>query len=163
MRKQRAHIASLRFCFTPAVRVLANLSRPPIMKGTSWTRAAPFKEERHHRTPSESIGNNFTPSVQQPQDQGTQEEAKIALYPVSLCLSSLHSFAGREHLDVCACTFTCTALVHNQIAMKIRPRRGTSKRYHRLFMKICTPENNLLCGMHVSVMHVHMTCIISLT
>ena len=33
------------------------------MKGTSWTLAAPFKEERHHRTPSESIANNYTPSA----------------------------------------------------------------------------------------------------
>lgn len=33
------------------------------MKGTSWTLAAPFKEEKFHRTPSESIANNYTPSA----------------------------------------------------------------------------------------------------
>lgn len=33
------------------------------MKGMSWTRAAPFKEEKFHRTPSESIANNFTPTA----------------------------------------------------------------------------------------------------
>lgn len=43
--------------------VLRNSEHPPIMKGTSWTLAAPFKEERHHRTPSESIANNYTPSA----------------------------------------------------------------------------------------------------
>lgn len=43
--------------------VLQNSENPPIMKPSSWTRAAPFKEERHHRTPSESIANNFTPTA----------------------------------------------------------------------------------------------------
>lgn len=43
--------------------VLKNFENPPIMKPSSWTRAAPFKEERHHRTPSESIANNFTPTA----------------------------------------------------------------------------------------------------
>ena len=43
--------------------VLKNSAHPPIMKGTSWTQAAPFKEEKHCRTPSESIGNNYTPEA----------------------------------------------------------------------------------------------------
>ncbi|KAK0140700.1 Dynein heavy chain 3, axonemal [Merluccius polli] len=35
---------------------------PPIVQDPScWTRAAPYKEQRHHRTPSESIGNNYSP------------------------------------------------------------------------------------------------------
>ena len=29
----------------------------------SWTQAAPFKEEKFHRTPTECIGNNYTPSA----------------------------------------------------------------------------------------------------
>ena len=33
------------------------------MKPHSWTRAAPFKEERYYRTPSESIANNYTPTA----------------------------------------------------------------------------------------------------
>ena len=37
---------------------------PPIMKASSWTKAAPFKETPYHRSPSESIANNFTPSAQ---------------------------------------------------------------------------------------------------
>ena len=43
--------------------VLNNLENPPLMKPASWTRAAPFKEEKYHRTPSESIANNFTPTA----------------------------------------------------------------------------------------------------
>ncbi|KAL5473898.1 hypothetical protein EMCRGX_G028462 [Ephydatia muelleri] len=43
--------------------MLESLDTPPILKPTSWTRAAPYKEERFHRTPSESIGNNYTPSA----------------------------------------------------------------------------------------------------
>ena len=37
---------------------------PPLMKPSSWTKAAPFKETPYHRTPSESIANNFTPTAQ---------------------------------------------------------------------------------------------------
>ncbi|XP_062507706.1 dynein axonemal heavy chain 3-like [Corticium candelabrum] len=43
--------------------VLRHSEYPPIMKHQSWTRAAPYKEEKHHRTPSESIANNYTPTV----------------------------------------------------------------------------------------------------
>jgi hypothetical protein len=35
------------------------------MNAMSWTMASPLKEQRHHRTPSQSIGNNYTPAVQQ--------------------------------------------------------------------------------------------------
>ncbi|KAG7492071.1 hypothetical protein MATL_G00010690 [Megalops atlanticus] len=41
--------------------VLQNNHRPPIIQNTSWTLAVPYKEQRHHRTPSESIGNNYSP------------------------------------------------------------------------------------------------------
>ena len=34
---------------------------PPILKNQSWTRSAPYKEQREHRTPVESIANNYTP------------------------------------------------------------------------------------------------------
>lgn len=33
------------------------------MKDMSWTQAAPYKETMYHRTPSESIANNYTPSA----------------------------------------------------------------------------------------------------
>ena len=36
-------------------------SYPPILKNQSWTRSAPYKEQREHRTSVESIANNYTP------------------------------------------------------------------------------------------------------
>jgi len=42
---------------------LKNSIHPPIMQGMSWTLLSPFKEQRHHRTPSESIANNYTPTA----------------------------------------------------------------------------------------------------
>ena len=35
------------------------------MRDQSWTRAAPFKETQHARTPSESIANNYSPTAQE--------------------------------------------------------------------------------------------------
>jgi dynein heavy chain len=43
--------------------VLKHSEYPPIMKHQSWTLASPYKEEKHHRAPSESIANNYTPTV----------------------------------------------------------------------------------------------------
>jgi len=34
------------------------------MKPSSWTKAAPYKETPFHRTPSESIANNYSPAAQ---------------------------------------------------------------------------------------------------
>lgn len=33
---------------------------PPLMQRTSWTLAAPFKEQHHYRGPSDSIANNYS-------------------------------------------------------------------------------------------------------
>ncbi|CAH8492971.1 unnamed protein product, partial [Dicrocoelium dendriticum] len=41
--------------------VTRNATHPPLMNPFSLTRAAPFKEQRHWRPPSQSIGNNFSP------------------------------------------------------------------------------------------------------
>ncbi|XP_069036810.1 dynein axonemal heavy chain 3 isoform X1 [Lepisosteus oculatus] len=43
--------------------VLRHSHHPPILQNTSWTLAVPFKEQWHHRTPSESIGSNYTPTA----------------------------------------------------------------------------------------------------
>ncbi|XP_014014461.1 dynein axonemal heavy chain 3 [Salmo salar] len=43
--------------------VLRHSHHPPILQNTSWTLAVPYKEQRHHRTPSESIGNNYSPQA----------------------------------------------------------------------------------------------------
>ena len=48
------------------------------MKGSSWTKAAPYKETQYHRTPSESIANNYSPSAQE------------------LKLKNLHKMKGRR-------------------------------------------------------------------
>uniref|UniRef100_A0A8C3MBH4 Uncharacterized protein n=1 Tax=Geospiza parvula TaxID=87175 RepID=A0A8C3MBH4_GEOPR len=36
---------------------------PPLMQESSWTLAAPFKEQPHYRSPSDSIANNYTPTA----------------------------------------------------------------------------------------------------
>ncbi|XP_028942182.1 dynein heavy chain 3, axonemal-like, partial [Antrostomus carolinensis] len=41
-------------------RVLKNSRYPPLMQQASWTLAAPFKEQSYHRSPSDSIANNYT-------------------------------------------------------------------------------------------------------
>ncbi|KAK7111861.1 dynein axonemal heavy chain 3-like isoform X2 [Littorina saxatilis] len=43
--------------------VLRNSEHPPLMRGSPWTLASPFKEQKYHRTPSESIANNYTPTA----------------------------------------------------------------------------------------------------
>jgi len=53
------------------------------MKGTSWTQAAPFKEQKYHRTPSESIANNYTPTASDlklkdlPKTRGYKNKSKV--------------------------------------------------------------------------------------
>ncbi|KAJ3092439.1 Dynein heavy chain 3, axonemal [Quaeritorhiza haematococci] len=42
---------------------LAHVGLPPLLKKFSWTRAAPFKEEKYHRAVVDSIANNFTPTA----------------------------------------------------------------------------------------------------
>lgn len=40
---------------------MRNSEHPPLMNQFSMTRAAPFKEQKHARTPSEAIANNYSP------------------------------------------------------------------------------------------------------
>uniref|UniRef100_A0A8C5KDB1 Dynein axonemal heavy chain 3 n=1 Tax=Jaculus jaculus TaxID=51337 RepID=A0A8C5KDB1_JACJA len=40
--------------------VMSHSFYPPLMQHTSWTLAVPFKEQCHHRGPSDSIGNNYS-------------------------------------------------------------------------------------------------------
>ncbi|XP_037670654.1 dynein heavy chain 3, axonemal isoform X2 [Choloepus didactylus] len=40
--------------------VMLHSCYPPLMQRTSWTLAAPFKEQHHHRGPSDSIANNYS-------------------------------------------------------------------------------------------------------
>ncbi|KAJ8327802.1 hypothetical protein O5D80_004135 [Batrachochytrium dendrobatidis] len=49
--------------FVPFVIDLDNVDLPPLLKKFSWTLASPFKEEKYHRSVSNSIGNNYSPSA----------------------------------------------------------------------------------------------------
>ncbi|KAJ3373477.1 Dynein heavy chain 3, axonemal [Kappamyces sp. JEL0680] len=49
--------------FVPRVIDLETAELPPLLKKFSWTIAAPYKEEKHHRLISDSIGNNFSPEA----------------------------------------------------------------------------------------------------
>ncbi|KAF6123940.1 dynein axonemal heavy chain 3 [Phyllostomus discolor] len=40
--------------------VMSHSFYPPLMQRTSWTLAVPFKEQDHHRGPSDSIANNYS-------------------------------------------------------------------------------------------------------
>ena len=51
------------YCLSPLQTILQNLEHPPLLKDASWTLAAPKKEEKYHRSPSESIANNFSPTA----------------------------------------------------------------------------------------------------
>nr|CAH8868286.1 unnamed protein product [Trichobilharzia regenti] len=43
--------------------VTRNARHPPLMNPFSLTQASPFKEQEHWRSPSQSIGNNFSPNA----------------------------------------------------------------------------------------------------
>ena len=69
--------------------VLRNSKHPPILKGTSGTQASPFKEQKYHRSPSESIANNYTPTasdlkIQDLPKKRTREPTFIRREPTSL-------------------------------------------------------------------------------
>ncbi|XP_044602978.2 dynein axonemal heavy chain 3 isoform X2 [Equus asinus] len=44
--------------------VMSHSFYPPLMQRTSWTLAAPFKEQHYHRGPSDSIANNYSLTAQ---------------------------------------------------------------------------------------------------
>ncbi|KAJ8245818.1 hypothetical protein GJAV_G00260630 [Gymnothorax javanicus] len=64
--------------------VLRRNQYPSIIYDTSWTRAVPFKEKQHHRTPSESIGNNYSPRAQHLKIQNLQKRPG---FPSSMLLA----------------------------------------------------------------------------
>ncbi|CAH8294613.1 unnamed protein product, partial [Schistosoma turkestanicum] len=43
--------------------VTRNAIHPPLMNASTLTKASPFKEQKHCRPPSHSIGNNFSPNA----------------------------------------------------------------------------------------------------
>lgn len=55
--------AIFKFKFENEQKALDETILPPLLKKFSWTKAAPYKEEKHQRSTAESIGNNFTPTA----------------------------------------------------------------------------------------------------
>lgn len=51
-------------------------AHPPLMAHPGWTLAIPFKEAKYFRTPSESIGNNFSPNANRLRLQEVQRPSK---------------------------------------------------------------------------------------
>lgn len=43
--------------------VTRNATHPPLMNSFTLTKASPFKEQKYWRSPSQSIGNNFSPNA----------------------------------------------------------------------------------------------------
>ncbi|KAK2157594.1 hypothetical protein LSH36_188g04045 [Paralvinella palmiformis] len=37
--------------------------KPKVVERGSWTKASPFKEQKHHRNVSDSIANNYSPEA----------------------------------------------------------------------------------------------------
>lgn len=59
--------------------VQKHAEHPPMMKNIgSWTQAAPFKEEKYHRTPTECIANNYTPSARNLRIQNLTKKRPIS-------------------------------------------------------------------------------------
>lgn len=61
--------------------ILRHSHHPPILQDTSWTLAVPFKEQCHHRTPSESIGNNYSPRARHLKIQNLQKRTRTLSDP----------------------------------------------------------------------------------
>jgi len=49
---------------------------PPIINVSSRTLAAPLKDQRFYRTPSQTIGNNYSPQVQHLRVKGLYQQLK---------------------------------------------------------------------------------------
>jgi len=66
---------------------------PPIISVTSRTLAAPLKDQRFYRTPSQTIGNNYSPHVQHLRVKGLYQQLKALHKPgllASLCQKKLY-------------------------------------------------------------------------
>ena len=59
---------------TVAQRIIRDQEHPPIISVTSRTLAAPLKDQRFYRTPSQTIGNNYSPQVQHLRVKGLHQQ-----------------------------------------------------------------------------------------
>ncbi|GAA6232467.1 dynein heavy chain 3, axonemal [Lates japonicus] len=100
---------------------------PPILQFGSWTLAVPFKEQRHHRTPSESIANNYSPRAQDLRINKLQQRRQTLRQSLSrsrnLRSPSSRPMSPKEQLDV----------IHSQEekmrAMQAEPNERDLERY----------------------------------
>jgi len=57
-------------------RIMREREYPPIINVASRTLAAPLKEQQFYRTPSQTIGNNYSPHVQHLRVKGLYQQLK---------------------------------------------------------------------------------------
>jgi len=73
-------------------RIIREHEYPPIINMASRTLAAPLKEQKFYRTPSQTIGNNYSPHVQHLRVKGLHQQLR-ALHkqglPASFCTEPL--------------------------------------------------------------------------
>ena len=82
-------------------------AHPPLMAHPGWTLAIPFKEAKYFRTPSESIGNNFSPNANRLRLQEMQRPAKRSgKSPGSETPSSIPSKSLSTILSKTPCTIS---------------------------------------------------------
>ncbi|OXB58806.1 hypothetical protein ASZ78_016004 [Callipepla squamata] len=112
---------------------------PPLVQDASWTLAAPFKEQRYHRSPSDSIANNYSPAAQDlrlaaltqgpaPRRPRARPAVLHSSDPVPLCAAVHHSdeqpLSPEEQL--------CVMLLHEEEMSKREkpPSADDIERYH---------------------------------
>ncbi|XP_030626002.1 dynein heavy chain 3, axonemal [Chanos chanos] len=79
--------------------VLRHSHYPPILQNTSWTLAVPLKEQRYHRSPSESIGNNYSPRARNLKVPHLHHRTSPGDTPASLN-SDIQPLTPEEQVDI---------------------------------------------------------------
>lgn len=128
--------------------VLRHSHHPPILQTNSRTLAAPFKEQRLSRTPSESIGNNYSPQaqdlniikLQQRRHTFCQSSAK----PVGPCILLHFSSNGLHWVSPCETVIVmfCRLLSNNNFICYHNAVLETFLKIHLILMYllVCTPS-----------------------
>ncbi|KAI3358460.1 hypothetical protein L3Q82_014895 [Scortum barcoo] len=113
--------------------VLRHSHYPPILQTNSWTLAVPFKEQHHHHSPSESIGNNYSPRVQDLKISKLQHRRRTSLAkPARACILSSSSHIKSWSLDT-----------SSQASVSPRPK-PSSINFHTPSSRPMSPEEQLV-------------------
>ena len=88
--------------------ILQNLDHPPLLKGASWTLAAPFKEEKFHRSPSESIANNYSPAASNLKINTLSKRKSLCIHFAEY-FSAISNALCNMCTDPHACVFICVS------------------------------------------------------